>query len=90
MQPVGSPLALPCFRYHEDVSYVSFLFPPKGWGVGLQGLCKFHIPMFQSVSPPAGSETNFDIEQWTLGNITKTHFVMPVGHNPMLGIFSFL
>jgi hypothetical protein len=46
--------------------------------------------MFQSVSPPAGAETKFDIEQWTLGNITKTHFLLSLGHNPMLGIFSFL
>jgi len=45
---------------------------------------------YQSISPPAGAETKSDIEQWTLGNITKTHFVMSVGHNPMLGIFSFL
>lgn len=58
--------------------------------MGLQGLCKLHVPMFQSVSPPAGAETKFDIEQWTLGNITKTHFLLSLGHNPMLGIFSFL
>jgi hypothetical protein len=46
--------------------------------------------MFQSVSPPAGAGTKFDIEQWTLENIIKTHFLLPLGHNPMLGIFSFL
>jgi len=42
--------------------------------VGLQELCQLYIPMFQSVSPPAGAETKFDAEQWALGNIIKTHF----------------
>jgi hypothetical protein len=41
--------------------------------------------VFQNVSPPAGAETKFDTQQWTLGNITKTHFLLPLSHNPMLG-----
>lgn len=58
--------------------------------MGLQGLCKLHMARFQSVGPPAGAKTKFDIEQRTLGNITKTHFLFPLGHNPMLEIFGFL
>jgi hypothetical protein len=60
-------------------------------GDGITGIVQAsYTYVKKSVSLPADSETKFDIEQWTLGNITKTHFVMPVGHNPTLGIFTFL
>jgi len=44
IQPVGSQLALPCFRYHEDVC---FLFPTTGWEWGYRDCESFIYQCFK-------------------------------------------